>query len=92
MNRKDILDAALAHTCEREDSYGDPKQNMADIGSLWTTYMSRKHGAPSRCEITAEDVAWMLNLLKMARSFTTKKPDTYEDAAAYAAIAGECAV
>lgn len=34
----------------------------------------------------------MMVLMKMSRTFEGRvKPDTYEDAAAYAAIAGECA-
>ena len=91
MNRKDILENAITHTMgDRLEDYGSPEKNMADIGVLWQTYLFRKYGDGAH-SITAEDVAWMLNLMKMARTFETKKPDTYEDAAAYAAIAGECA-
>jgi hypothetical protein len=42
--------------------------------------------------LTAEDVAWLNVLQKMARTFNgSSKPDTYIDAATYSAIAGECA-
>jgi hypothetical protein len=52
---------------------------------LWTAYLDRE------VVITAEDVAWMMVLLKMARSGADGyHEDNYIDAAAYAAIAGEC--
>jgi hypothetical protein len=35
-------------------------------------------------------MAWIMLLLKVARSSTGYKHDNYVDAAAYAAIAGEC--
>ncbi len=92
-NRKDILESAIKHTCgDRRLEYGEPRSNMADIGALWYAYLLAKYGAVASLDITAEDVAWMLNLMKMARTFGgSKKADTYEDAAAYVAIAGECA-
>jgi hypothetical protein len=41
--------------------------------------------------LNAEDVAWIMVLVKMARSFQPGyHPDNYTDAAAYSAIAGEC--
>ena len=41
---------------------------------------------------TAEDVAHMMQLLKMSRAVTGQyHPDNYYDNTAYAAIAGECA-
>ena len=38
-----------------------------------------------------EDVAWMMTMLKAARALGGYHEDNYVDAAAYAAIAGECA-
>ena len=88
MNRKEILEAAIAHTCgDRDVEYGSPSENFASIRSLWDAYLYTKYGQEL---LTAEDVAWMMVLLKMARSFRGEtKSDTYEDAAAYTAIAGE---
>ena len=93
MNRKDILENAITHTMgQRRDDYGSPYENMTDIGSLWKAYLLSKYPDPHcHFSITAEDVAWMLSLMKMARTCETKKPETYEAAAAYAAIAAECA-
>jgi hypothetical protein len=71
---------------ERQDSYGPVKMNLQRIADLWTTYLDRE------VVITAEDAAWMMVLLKMARSNNgwPYHEDNYIDAAAYAAIAGEC--
>jgi len=72
---------------ERQDSYGPVRLNMQRIADLWTAYLA--------CEvcITADDAAWMMVLLKMARSGADGyHEDNYIDAAAYAAIAGECRI
>ena len=92
MHRKEILTNAITHTCgERDVEYGSPKENFEDIAALWNVYLSRKYKGKVPI-ITAEDVAWMMGQLKMARTFNgNTKPDTYEDAACYPAIAGECA-
>jgi hypothetical protein len=50
---------------------------------LWSAYLDK--------EITAHDAAVMMALLKVARTkFGQPTADTYVDAAAYMAIAGEC--
>jgi hypothetical protein len=104
MTRKAILKQAIKHTCnDREADYGPPWDNLTNISELWTAYLSGKYDgkiiAPTGGEILggqvslcAEDVAWMMVLLKMARTFKGQhRVDTYEDAAAYSALAGECA-
>ena len=56
---------------------------LANIAKLWTAYLDK--------EITAHDAAVMMALLKVARTkFGRPTSDTYVDAAAYMAIAGEC--
>ena len=56
---------------------------MQTLVKLWTAYLDK--------EITAHDAAVMLALLKVARTkFGEPTEDTYVDAAAYMAIAGEC--
>jgi hypothetical protein len=68
---------------ERQDSYGPVRQNLQRIADMWTAYLDY--------EVTAEDAAWMMVLLKMSRSGADGyHEDNYIDAAAYAAIAGEC--
>ncbi len=74
---------------ERQDSYGPVKDNLTNIAEFWQTYLTQRNGTPVTVE--AEDVAWMMTLLKAARSMAGYHEDNYVDAAAYAAIAGECA-
>lgn len=98
MHRKEILEKAVECTCgQRDVEYGSPEENLQNIADLWTVYLTCKYGDKHfgigrEVRFTAEDQAWMMTLLKMARTFA-KKPstDTYVDAAAYAAIAGEVA-
>jgi hypothetical protein len=98
MIRKEILEAATHHTCgDRDVEYGSPYDNLSSIAALWTTYITEKWRGSTIDEnmfqLSAEDVAHMNVLQKMARTFSGKvKRDTYEDQAAYSAIAGECAI
>ena len=91
MHRRQILENATTHTCgERDVEYGSPEKNLEDIATLWTAYLLGKYKFYE--DLTPEDVAWFNVLQKTARTFKgTPKPDTYEDAAAYSAIAGELA-
>ena len=73
---------------ERQDSYGPVKRNLDNIAILWMAYLQVKTG--QLVPIGSEDVAWMMSLLKTARSVNAYHEDNYVDAAAYAAIAGEC--
>ncbi len=68
---------------DRQKDYGDKLHNHSNIAKLWSAYLDK--------EITAHDAAVMLALLKVARTkFGQPTEDTYVDAAAYMAIAGEC--
>lgn len=97
MNRLEILAEASALTGEsRNKEYGEPRDNLGDCALLWDAYITAKYGTGSLSQedddwkISAEDVAWLNVLQKIARTFRgPHKPDTYIDAAAYAAIAGE---
>ena len=72
---------------ERQDSYGPVKPNLQRIAELWTTYLD------CGVTLTPESVAWMMVLLKMARSDACGyHEDNYIDAAAYCGIAGECRI
>ena len=81
--------AAEVTGSERQDSYGPVKDNLTNIAEFWQTYLTQRNGTPVMVE--AEDVAWMMTMLKAARSMAGYHEDNYVDAAAYAAIAGECA-
>lgn len=77
--------AAEVTGSERQDSYGPVQQSMQRIADLWMAYLG------NGTIIRPEDVAWMMVLLKMARSDAGGyHEDNYIDAAAYSAIAGEC--
>ena len=90
--RQETLEKALELTCgDRNKAYGPPFMNLSACAMLWTAYLSAKH--VDDISLTAEDVAWMMTLLKMTRAFHGEMHgDNYIDAAAYSAIAGECRV
>lgn len=96
--REAMLNAAKALTCgDRNKSYGPPHDNLSDCAALWEAYLNTKaaclvsDGSSYTVRITSEDVAWMMGLVKMTRSFQPGfHYDNYVDAAAYSAIAGEC--
>ena len=83
---------------DRNRSYGPPFDNLSDCAKLWNAYINTKQGCIEATadgsysvRLRAEDVAWLMALVKMTRSFQHGyHPDNYTDAAAYSAIAGEC--
>lgn len=78
---------------DRDKEYGEPVKNMQDIGKLWTAYLrTRQWHMEEDEDLTGEDVAHMMTLMKIARTFApAAKFDTYVDSATYQGIAGECA-
>ena len=67
---------------DRQKDYGDKVQNHKNIAKLWSAYLDVK--------VTAENVAIMMSLLKVARTkLGATSKDPYIDMAAYSAIAGE---
>ena len=84
MNRGEILQEAARLTAkDRQKTYGDPTVNHCRIADLWTTYLSQ--------QITPQQVAICMALVKVARLMETETEDSFIDLAAYAAIAGEIA-
>ncbi len=83
--RTDILDKAREIiTTDRERQHGAPEDTFAHIAMLWEAYL--------RMPITELDVAWMMVLLKAARSqYNRHNVDNYVDAVGYAALAAELA-
>lgn len=63
----------------RQDAYGPPKENFTKIASMWKAYLG--------VDVTAQDVAMMMVLLKVARVHNKPSRDTLVDIAGYSALA-----
>lgn len=83
MNRANTLEKAKEIVCgHRENEYGSPEDNFKTIADFWSVYKG--------VEFTANDVAMMMALLKIARIRTgTATDDSYVDLAGYAACGSE---
>lgn len=69
---------------DRNQQYGEPEDNFEVIARYWSTYL--------KMSVSAEDVANMMMLFKIARNTTGKsKADNWIDVAGYAACGGEIA-
>lgn len=87
---KILRDTIKTITQDRQDQYGRPESNFQKIADLWNAYIHDYSGATEHIEFTAQDVAIMQVLLKIARMSTGKaKRDNYVDICGYAAIAYE---
>ena len=74
---------------DRDKTYGDPWSNLTSCAQLWEAYLSAK--LSHDIKLVAEDVAHMMQLVKMTRTFYGRyHDDNYLDNAVYGAIAGEC--
>jgi hypothetical protein len=74
---------------DRNKTYGAPWNNLTDCAQLWEAYLGAKYGFEGR--LVAEDVAHLMQLVKMTRTFKgSYHDDNYLDNATYGAIAGEC--
>ena len=71
---------------EREGQYGKAEDSFARIAMLWNTYIEAKYG-DQQFELSAEDVAHMMALLKMARQMHSHKRDNFVDQLGYTALA-----
>jgi hypothetical protein len=84
MNRGEILQEAARLTAkDRQKIYGDPRTNHCRIADLWTIYLEH--------EVTPQQAAICMALVKVARLMETETLDSFVDLAAYACIAGEIA-
>lgn len=73
---------------DRNKTYGDPWNNLTACATVWEAYLTAKYG---EIHLVAEDVAHMMQLIKMTRTFHGEyHADNYLDNAVYGAIAGEC--
>ena len=72
----DILDEAKALTSgNRQTDYGKATESFERIAAFWRIYLEHS--------ITGKDVAMMMLLLKISRSLTSDKRDTFVDMAGY---------
>jgi len=72
-----------------DESYGPPWENLTACAQMWEAYLVAKFNQDIK--LTAEDVAHMMQLVKMTRTFHGGyHADNYLDNATYGAIAGEC--
>tara|TARA_R110002167_G_scaffold96029_4_gene255010 strand:+ start:4126 stop:4482 length:357 start_codon:yes stop_codon:yes gene_type:complete len=76
-----LLEAQKLVAGGRHEDYGDKLKNHENIAKLWSAFLDVK--------ISPHDVAICMMLLKIARLKHAHKKDSYIDAAAYSAIAGE---
>ena len=96
MTRSEVLEKARECVCgQREQDYGTPEDNFANIGLFWSIYLRAAHPELQKVfpinGVTAKDVAVMMAMLKVARIATGSTPDSFIDLAGYAACAGEIA-
>ncbi len=74
---------------DRNEAYGPPWDNLTSCAQVWEAYLGAKFN--QNIKLTAEDVAHMMQLVKMTRTFHgSYHADNYLDNAVYGAIAGEC--
>ena len=91
---KNLTDEALTIvTLDRNGQYGEPENNFGTIASLWGGYLKARKFIPQGGYLTAEDVARMMQLFKMARRMTSKEPypDSFVDAIGYTLCEAKCA-
>ena len=60
---------------DRQDTYGSPEENLTRIAAMWAGYLGH--------EVTAEDVALMMVLVKISRSKAGYSRDNAVDGVAY---------
>lgn len=67
---------------DRRRDYGHPLENFSRVAEYWSAYLTTRGGPPR--PLTAEDVAHMMIMLKIARGAQGYNDDTYMDIAGYA--------
>lgn len=85
MNRSEILDTAKEYiTKDRNATHEDAERNFGLIATYWSAHLDK--------DVTPEDVAVMMTLLKLARlKSNPANVDNWVDGAGYLACGGELA-
>lgn len=83
ISRDEILSKAKSIiNGERQGTYGDAEDSFQTIADMWSAYLNT--------EISSEDVANMMILMKVARNSSgVYKDDNWIDICGYAALGGE---
>jgi hypothetical protein len=83
-----LLDAHTVINGERQDVYGSPEDSFALIAKYWNVYLDPKlvDSEYDSGGITAQDVAMMMVLFKIAREANQHKRDSVTDACGYLGI------
>ena len=90
--RAQILNEARDIVCsDRNKQYGEPEDNFAVIGELWSQYLRRAKNVA--IDLNGYDVGMLMALFKIGRLETgTPKRDNFVDLAGYVACAAEIAL
>lgn len=70
---------------DREETYGRPDKNLAQIASLWNAFLGGKENNEG-IRLSAADVSMMMILVKIARQQNNYKRDNIVDMCGYAAL------
>jgi hypothetical protein len=74
-----LADATAAVMGDRQDSYGNPEDNLGRIAQLWGAWIGK--------DLSAHDVAVLMALVKISRASHTHHRDNYVDGIGYLALA-----
>lgn len=90
-----LLEEAIKITTrDRNASYGNPEDNLANIAAYWNSYLTQR--APDATvlpHLNGQDVAHMMILMKLARLVANPgHRDSLVDIAGYAACGEDCRV
>lgn len=76
-----ILDEVKTILYERQGTYDKPENNFKRIADLWNAYLDNK---PEKGQLTPQDVAMLMVLMKIAREVYQHKHDNLADLIGYA--------
>lgn len=84
---EDVLEAAIQQTNAKGRVHGDTEPSFRMIAELWSVYIS--HLTKEEVVLKAKDVAYLMNLLKVARALygSNDSLENEVDGAGYLALA-----
>lgn len=90
ITKEELLNCAQAAVADRGLNYGAPEDNFVRIARLWNAHYYNRFGKPA--SFTADDVAMMMILVKLARLENIPAHlDSWIDLAGYAACGANIA-